>query len=136
MTAGLLDGWLVEKSVGLMAVRLVELKAVPMANRKVERMAAQMVASWADATVDATVENSVACLVVQSERVSAAVMFEKMAAVMEAVLVGKRVGPWVVHSAAMLAESMAVWRVGCWVVQLGNVSAAKLAAEKAAPTAE
>ena len=56
MTAGLLDGWLVEKSVGLMAVRLVELKAVPMANRKVERMAAQMVASWADATVDATVE--------------------------------------------------------------------------------
>ena len=56
VTAGLLDGWLVEKSVGLMAVRLVELKAVPMANRKVERMAAQMVASWADATVDATVE--------------------------------------------------------------------------------
>ena len=57
ITAGVmadqLGGCLVEKSVGLMAVCLVELKAAPTVSLKVERMAAQMVARWADVTVDA-----------------------------------------------------------------------------------
>ena len=101
--ADLLDGWWVEKLVGLTAACLAELKAVPTVNSKVERTAAHMVAKWADVTVDATVENWVACSAEMSAHVLAEVMVEKMAAVMEAVMVGKRVGPWVVHSAAMLA---------------------------------
>ena len=101
--ADLLDGWWVEKSVGLTAACLAELKAVPTVNSKVERTAAHMVAKWADVTVDATVENWVACWAETSGCETVACLAELKAAVMEAVLVGKRVGPWVVHLAAMLA---------------------------------
>ena len=101
--ADLLDGWLVGKSVGLKAACLVELKAAPTVKLTVERMAAQMVATWADVTVDATVENWVACSAETSGCETVACLAELKAAVMEAVLVGKRVGPWVVHLAAMLA---------------------------------
>ena len=40
-------------------------------------------------------------------------MVEKMAAVMEAVMVGMRVDPWVAHSAAMLAVRRAAQRADC-----------------------
>ena len=43
--ADLLDGWLVDYLGGLMAVCLAELKAAPTVSLKVERMAAQTVAT-------------------------------------------------------------------------------------------
>ena len=66
-------------------------------------MAAQTVAMWVDVKVDATVENWVACSAEWTVCEMAGAMVETMAAAMEAVTVDKMVGPWVVHSAAVLA---------------------------------